>query len=156
METPVTVSDPNFRARKIWIPVSEVGFLLAIGVYVWFRCSGVFVLMDVAFGVVVLVGVISAIWRATVLRDVKIDDEHFYISDLRTTETIPLRFATGVIDRTHLKEWVHSTILFDEPRSGFRHVRFIPAKPASQVIVDLRERIARQNSGNQQDEALKP
>lgn len=152
----MTVSASGFRAWKIWGPVSEIVFSLTIGIYYWFRCSGIFVFMDVIVGVLIIVGVVSAIWRAIVLRDVKIDEDYFYISDLRTTGTVPLRFATGVIDRTHLKRWVPSTILFDEPISGFRRVRFIPARPASQVIADLQERITQRNSGSQQAEPLKP
>ena len=112
--------------------------------------------MDAFVGILISVAIVSAIWRAAVLRDVKVDQDHIYISNLRTTETVPLRLAAGVVDRTHMKRWVPSTILLDDPNMGRRRVRFIPARSTPQVIGELQKRITQAKSGSQQVEALKP
>ncbi|MEM9284061.1 MAG: hypothetical protein AAGA96_19760 [Verrucomicrobiota bacterium] len=137
MKSLFSVSAPQFRTWKIWNPLLEVLFFAGVGVYWWFQCSGVLLILDVFAAALLGAAISSAVWRGIILKDVRLDGDYLHVSDLRGEWEIPISSVSKVIDRSKMKAWVPSSILLNSRDHGFRRIRFIPAAPRSETVAKL-------------------
>ena len=148
VEKLVSVSASPFRGWKIWNPVFSALFFSGVGFYYWYSGAGLVPVIDGLMVAVVVAAVAESVWMVSVLKEVKMDEKNLYVSGIRETEAIPLIHVESIIDRTHLKRRIPSSIVFDERLAGKRRIRFIPAQPKSKVIAELKAEVERSKSGS--------